>query len=134
MDSLEPRPWNPARQCTATNREGERCRRQPIPGGSVCVMHGGSIPAVQESAKRRLIAMVEPVLGAFEEILESWRSTRCETCGHPTGDSAPVIRIGQLVLDRSGFHPMLTVEQVAPIELVTEVRRILVAPKPYANL
>ena len=42
---MEDLAWNPARQCTGTNREGERCRRQPIRGGTVCVMHGGSIPA-----------------------------------------------------------------------------------------
>jgi hypothetical protein len=65
--------------------------------------------------------MVEPVMSAFEEILESWRRTKCEACGHPTGDPAPVIKVGQLVLDRSGFHPSVTVEQ---------------APKanPYDNL
>jgi hypothetical protein len=55
--------------------------------------------------------MVEPVMSAFEEILESWRRTKCEACGHPTGDPAPVIKVGQLVLDRSGFHPSVTVEQ-----------------------
>ncbi len=67
--------------------------------------------------------MVEPVLGVFEEILAIWHSTRCTGCGHvdengvkcvgcgnPTGDPAPVIRVGQLVLDRAGFHPTLTVE------------------------
>ncbi|HUZ81446.1 MAG TPA: hypothetical protein VMU73_04310, partial [Gaiellaceae bacterium] len=32
----------------------------------------------------------------------------------PTGDPAPVIRIGQLVLDRAGFHPTLALEQAAP--------------------
>jgi hypothetical protein len=121
MEALERPSWNPARQCTATNREGERCRRQPIPGGSVCVMHGGSIPAVQESAKRRLIAMVEPIMATFESIVETWDSTRCDKCGKPTGDPMPVIRVGQLVLDRAGFHPTLTVEQAAP-------------PNPFASL
>ena len=106
--------WNPARQCTGTNRAGERCQRQPIPGGTVCVMHGGAIPQVQAAAKARLVAMVEPVLGAFEEIVATWRGTRCDTCGRPTGDPGPVIQVGRLVLDRAGFHPTLTVEQVAP--------------------
>ena len=119
--------WNPARQCTGTNRAGERCQRQPIPGGAVCVMHGGSIPAVQATAKLRLIAMVEPILATFEEILAAWHRVTCTGCGHvdengvkcvgcgkPTGDPAPVIRIGQLVLDRSGFHPTLTIEAQPP--------------------
>jgi hypothetical protein len=77
-------------------------------------MHGGAIPAVQAAAKARLVAMVEPVLGAFEEILAAWRGTRCEACGRPTGDPAPVVQVGRIVLDRAGFHPTLTVEQVAP--------------------
>lgn len=127
MEALDRPAWNPTRQCTGTNREGERCRRQPIPGGAVCIMHGGSIPAVQAAAKTRLIAMVEPILATFEEILAAWHRVTCTGCGHvdehgvkcvgcgkPTGDPAPVIRIGQLVLDRSGFHPTLTVEQAAP--------------------
>src|SRR6185369_14903301 len=74
-----------------------------------CPMHGGGIPAVREAAKRRLLAMVDPVLSAFEEILESWQRTTCPACGKPTGDTAPVIRVGQLVLDRAGFHPSVDV-------------------------
>ena len=128
MEQLEARPWiEGRRQCTGKNRGGERCSRQPIAGGSVCTMHGGAIPAVQATAKLRLIAMVEPVLGAFEEILAAWHRTTCVGCGHvdehgntcrgcgkPTGDTAPVIRVGQLVLDRTGFHPSVTIEQAAP--------------------
>ena len=41
----------------------------------------------------------------------------CEgaACGRPTGDPGPVIRVGQLVLDRSGFgpHATLTVDTTA---------------------
>jgi hypothetical protein len=98
------------------------------------VLHGGAAPAAQQAAKLRLLAMVEPVLATFEQILAIWHSTRCTGCGHvdehgvkcvgcgkPTGDPMPVIRVGQLVLDRAGFHPTLTVEQVAP-------------PNPYDDL
>ena len=128
-EALDRPAWNPARQCTGTNRAGERCQRQPIPGGAVCVMHGGSIPAVQATAKLRLLAMVEPILATFEEILASWHRVTCTGCGHvdengvkcvgcgkPTGDPAPVIRIGQLVLDRSGFHPSLTIQAAPPVD------------------
>ena len=38
------------RQCTATNRSGERCGNSPIPGGFVCTLHGGKIPVVQKTA------------------------------------------------------------------------------------
>lgn len=112
----------PARRCVGTNRAGERCARAPIPGGEVCRMHGGAAPQVRRSAEARLVAMVEPVLAVFEEIVESWhrvtcngcghvdeRGVKCVGCGHPTGDPAPVIRVGQLILDRAGHHPSLTV-------------------------
>ena len=102
------------RRCVGTNRSGERCGRAPIPGGTVCLFHGGSAPQAQAAAKVRLLAMVEPVLGVFESIVETYNSTRCEACGKPTGDPMPVIRVGQLVLDRAGFHPTLTVEHVPP--------------------
>lgn len=42
------------RQCTATNRSGERCGRAPIPGGTVCRVHGGAAPRVKAAAERRL--------------------------------------------------------------------------------
>ena len=35
-------------RCTATNRQGRRCGKPPIPGGTVCCrMHGGAAPQVQ---------------------------------------------------------------------------------------
>jgi hypothetical protein len=111
------------RRCTAIGKtNGERCGRAPIPGGTVCVVHGGSAPAVQLAAKTRLLAMVEPILGVFEDIVSTWNSVKCETCGRPTGDTFPVIQVGKLVLDRAGFGPRATMEVVnAP-------------PDPYAEM
>lgn len=44
------------RRCTAMAKStGERCKRRPIPGGPVCVKHGGGAPAVQAAADRRLL-------------------------------------------------------------------------------
>lgn len=45
---------NENRQCTGTNRAGERCRRAAIPGGRVCWYHGGAAPQVRAAATRRL--------------------------------------------------------------------------------
>jgi hypothetical protein len=98
------------RRCTARNRLGEPCGKTPIPGGSVCAFHGGRAPQTVAAARARLVSMVEPVLSAFESILEDYQATRCPTCNRPTGDVMPVLRLGQLVLDRAGFHPSVTIE------------------------
>jgi hypothetical protein len=108
---LERKPWNPTRQCNAHNRQGERCRRQPIPGGTVCALHGGKIPAVQRVARERLLAMVEPALDALLRALRT--EPACVVCGRSDADRDPVvIRAAQLVLDRTGFAPALTVRHV----------------------
>lgn len=44
----------PHRRCKAMARStGEQCKRRPIIGGTVCVMHGGAAPAVRAAALRR---------------------------------------------------------------------------------
>ena len=44
-------------RCTAhSKRTGQQCKRWAIPGGTVCTMHGGAAPRVQEAARRRLLA------------------------------------------------------------------------------
>lgn len=41
-------------RCTArSKRSGERCKRAPVPGATVCAMHGGAAPQVQAAAERR---------------------------------------------------------------------------------
>lgn len=40
--------------CTATAKgTGKRCQRDPVKGASVCHMHGGAAPQVQQAAARR---------------------------------------------------------------------------------
>ena len=80
------------RQCTGTRHDGERCQRAPIPGGTVCVMHGGATMAAQMAARRRVLALVDPSLEALEQALQ---------CGEwPT-----VARVALGLLDRAGFGP-----------------------------
>lgn len=78
------------RSCTATARTGRRCQRRPIPGGTVCVLHGGKAPAVQAKARVRLATMVEPALGRLARILV-------------TGNDRDAIRAIENVLDRAGI-------------------------------
>jgi hypothetical protein len=99
------------RQCSATSKStGERCRRAPIVGGFVCDHHGGKIPAVRKSARERLLAMVDPALDALLRALQT--GPPCEHCGRSDSDKDPVVlRAAQLVLDRAGHHPTISVEQ-----------------------
>lgn len=46
----EPLPY----YCTATNRQGERCGKEAIPGGTVCRFHGGAAPQVRARAVERI--------------------------------------------------------------------------------
>lgn len=44
-----------APRCIATAKgTGKQCKRRPIPGGTVCRMHGGASPQVRAAADRRL--------------------------------------------------------------------------------
>lgn len=121
MEILEAERWNPARQCTATNRQGERCRRQPIPGGTVCVMHGGRLPQTVAAAKRRLLEAVEPAISRLLTYIDSPPGL-CGVCGR-SDDTGAIVRAAQVVLDRAGLHPSLTVEvqpaAVNPLEGLT---------------
>ena len=58
-------------RCTAKSKStGNQCRLRPIPGGSVCVQHGGSIPAVKAAAQRKMIALIDPALAVLYRALE----------------------------------------------------------------
>jgi hypothetical protein len=98
----------PRRQCVATNRSGVRCGRVPIPGGTVCPYHGGNTPQVQRAARLRLLAGADLAINYLVNMLEPREP--CPTCGRSDADRDPVVvRACQLVLDRAGFHPSLTI-------------------------
>lgn len=100
-------------RCQGTNRDGGPCGRAPIPGGFVCVLHGGKAPQVQKSAKARLLAGADLAIDYLLNLVTP--KPPCETCGRSDADRDPVVvRACQLILDRSGFHPTLAVEQAAP--------------------
>jgi len=81
-------------RCTAKSKQsGERCKLAPIPGGTVCVVHGGSAPAAKMAAQRRLIGMIDPAMAALLRAIEE-----CEEW--PTK-----VRAAIAVLDRAGFGP-----------------------------
>lgn len=67
--------------CTATAKStGEKCRRAPIPGGTVCVKHGGGTRKARAAGRRRLaeaaalkeLATWETQMAARERALAPW--------------------------------------------------------------
>lgn len=56
-------------KCKATNRQGQRCKKSPIPGGVVCRMHGGAAPQVKEAALERLRRLQHPAIDALEWLI-----------------------------------------------------------------
>lgn len=92
------------RRCTATNRKGERCGRAAILGGFVCSQHGGNAPQTRRRARERLLSVVEE---AIESLVDAMRS----------GQHAVVVKAAQLILDRAGFHPSLTLKLDEPEDM-----------------
>lgn len=106
------------RRCRATNRSGDRCGRAPIPGGFVCSMHGGRAPAVQKTARERLLAGLDPAIDYVVSMVT--RRPPCKHCGRRDSDRDPVVlRAALSLLDRLGFHPSVSVQVAAQ------------APPPY---
>lgn len=124
------------RQCTATSRSGEPCRRAPIRGGTVCIMHGGKAPQTMEAARLYLNFGRDLAIDAIHRALVS--GPPCTVCGRSDSDRDPaVIRAAQIVLDRTGFGPSAHLS-VSPdgdgTGRVTTVRRIIIDALPEATL
>ena len=56
-------------QCKATNRQGKRCGKPPILGGTVCRMHGGAAPLVKNAAEERLRALELPAIDRIARLI-----------------------------------------------------------------
>jgi hypothetical protein len=52
-----------AQKCRARSKQtGNPCRQWAIPGGTVCVYHGGKAPQTEAKAKERLMALQAPAI------------------------------------------------------------------------
>jgi hypothetical protein len=57
-------------RCTAKAKQsGKRCKRTPIPGGTVCKIHGGGAPQVQQAAMARLLALQHPAIDKLTQLI-----------------------------------------------------------------
>jgi hypothetical protein len=86
------------RRCTARSKQsGVRCKRVPIPGGTVCTMHGGAAPQVQKSARERIAALVHPALDTLQRALSDQ-------------DMNAAVRAARDLLDRAGYSARQSVD------------------------
>lgn len=99
MESDNPMEAVRAVRCKATNRAGKQCGRRPIPGGTVCVMHGGKAPQVQAAAQERLKALQPLAIQVLEKLM--------------LRDEFPTVQLGAArdVIDRTEGKPTERVEQ-----------------------
>lgn len=104
-------------QCTATNRQGRRCGKSPIPGGTVCRMHGGAAPQVKLKALERLMALQDPAITRLGELITQ--------ISFPSTAFAAV----RDVLDRTIGKPTEKVEMQLSGELDLVARRLIAARK-----
>jgi hypothetical protein len=117
---------NRKQRCTAHGRtSGKPCRNWPVPGATVCRLHGGSAPQVREAARQRLLAMLNPALAELQKILRK----------PETSDGDRLRAIAQ-VLTQNGFSPEQAVQIIVGEqrpkweELVDEVTFIVDGDKP----
>lgn len=86
-----PDPMTDRPQCRATNRQGQRCRRPPVPGATVCRLHGGAAPQVRRKAALRLAELVDPAIATLARIMVD-----------PNANDANRLRAVENVMDRAG--------------------------------
>ena len=78
------------RSCSAHSRTGKPCKYPSIPGGTVCRFHGGGAPQVQQAARVRLAALVDPSIDRLAKLVQ---------------EKSPSVALGAVkdVLDRNGL-------------------------------
>jgi hypothetical protein len=103
----------PILRCGHITSKGNKCNSITIKGliPPACRIHCGLSKTQRKDKVAEILAGAAlPASNALLEILDQWLGERCEHCGHPTGEPGPVIKAAQIVLDRTGFHPTLTLQ------------------------
>lgn len=80
-------------RCEGHYKTGERCRREAIPGGTVCKQHGGAAPHVQAVAAARIGNAADQMAA----LLIEWAND-------PDVEVRERAKIAQDLLDRAGLN------------------------------
>jgi len=101
--------------CTAKAKSTQkRCGNPPVPGATVCRIHGGSAPQVRAAGARRVLeALVGPALVQLRRIIEDPN----------VADPVKFAAIRDL-LDRTGYKPPAQVEVLTMDMVEREIMRL----------
>ncbi|MHA4950577.1 hypothetical protein ACX27O_24935 [Micromonospora sp. SD19] len=92
-------PCPTCRRCHAhSSQTADPCRRWPVPGGGVCLSHGGSAAHARKAAALRLLALADPAIDALAKVVKD------------TPKDSDRTRAATAILDRAGLGPSSKVE------------------------
>lgn len=104
--------FNPLKCQAHSKRSGNQCQKPPIPGGTVCRMHGGAAPQVKKAALERLMAYqdraIDRLFGLVEQrafpstAYQAVRDVLDRTMGKPA-ESVQVEHAGEVVIRHEGL-------------------------------
>jgi hypothetical protein len=104
------------RQCSRIMKTGERCKKSPILGGTICSKHGGRAPHIKAAAKARLENAADRLARQLLGMIDDPKM-------------APAIKLAALkdALDRAGLSARQAVDITATLkpyeELLDELHR-----------
>lgn len=113
------------RRCSRVMKNGERCKKAPIYGGTVCSKHGGRAPHIKAAAKRRIDE-------ALDRAAEALLGMALDDPNMPQSVKLSALKD---VLDRGGLSPqqaMQITHELKPYEAV--LQKIHRGPRPGSEI
>lgn len=134
---------NPARYCVARRSDGDSCQNYPIRGSDRCRYHGMNTEAARAKAAQTqaIVEAASTFPGTQRWLAEELRpralARLLEIVTDPEASHADLLRVAQLVLDRTGFGPgaYLEIEHTpgAPLEWLQQALSGIAKRREIAN-
>lgn len=118
LDNLLPPPHLalPCVRCERIKPSGERCRRQALRGATVCLKHGGQLPAVKKAAEERVwsarILLMRNAPKVSQKLIDIALG-KIDGLPHQ-------VTAARAVLDRAGLTPVQRVESNVTVHLAAD--------------